>query len=306
MNLDLSGLVIFRHLARSGSFSETARAWAISQPKVSLAIARIEAQTGLCLFNRTLHGAQLTPAGAELLERADEVCTAYFAFLDAMHSLARRHDRRVAIGTDRSVFSARLKHQFSQQPRADIPCEFSPVSQNWARDLEQGRCDVVLAARFLRTKLSPRLQEAVVHHERGVTVAWNPDFHHFNENSFSFPDILHSSLLVPGESVIAGFTTHLEHWCEHAYGLRPPSMVLFASEQEAMEAAAAGLGVLLSPGDALARVDLAGHRLTSTKTFEFLLPEALTFGIYCRSEESSREVLTAAAALVRSARFMKV
>ncbi len=45
----------------------------------------------------------------------------------------------------------------------------------------------------------------------------------------------------------------------------------------------------------MSRLDDAGEGLIHVRTFEFLLPEAFTLGVYCRSDESSREVLSVAA-----------
>ena len=64
-------------------------------------------------------------------------------------------------------------------------------------------------------------------------------------------------------------------------------------------AAAAGLGVLLTPGDAIRRLGLDAQTLSHIKTFEFLLPEALTLGVYCRSDETNKDVLETAAQLGR-------
>ena len=63
----------------------------------------------------------------------------------------------------------------------------------------------------------------------------------------------------------------------------------------AATAAIAGLGVLLAPGDAMPLVNHAGDGLTHIRTFEFLLPEAFTCGVYCRSDETAKEVMTVAA-----------
>ena len=102
-------------------------------------------------------------------------------------------------------------------------------------------------------------------------------------------------MLIPDTGVVTGFASYLKLWCEYAYGMQPANSVSFASEAEAATAASAGLGVLLAPGDAMPRVNHAGEGLTHVRTFEFLLPEAFTFGVYCRSDENSKEVMTVAA-----------
>ena len=42
-----------------------------------------------------------------------------------------------------------------------------------------------------------------------------------------------------------------------------------------------------------------GQGLEHLKAFEFLLPEALTLGIYCRSDEADQDILTSASQLGR-------
>jgi hypothetical protein len=135
--------------------------------------------------------------------------------------------------------------------------------------------------------------------ERGITVAWNQNFYPFDPVNFSFPEVLRTSVLFPGKRVICGFSSFLLRWCAEAYGIQPANVIEFASEKEAAIAARAGLGVLLAPGDAMPRLAGLADDMTHVRTFEFLLPEALTFGIYCRSDEDSREILSTAAAIAK-------
>jgi DNA-binding transcriptional LysR family regulator len=102
--------------------------------------------------------------------------------------------------------------------------------------------------------------------------------------------------------VVSGFEAFLTMWCDYAYGIQPANLISFDSETEAAAAAAAGLGVFLGPGDVIPRVCNHADGLTHVRTFEFLLPEAFTYGIYCRSGEDSKPILTSAAAIGRLGR----
>lgn len=298
MDIDLTALLVFRHLAQSGSFTETGKRWNISQPAVSLMIGRLESAAGLVLLERSNNGTRLTADGSLFLERAGVVCDAYLAFIDGMRHIGRRMDHEVLVGVDRSWFGARLHEESARlgAPEGVIPV-IREVNGAWMELLESGQYDVVLATRFLRAGLSAGIQEAVIRRERGITVAWNPDFHSFDEVNFSFPEILRTSVLMPDAGVVANFSTCLQLWCEHAYGMQPANTVAFPTEHEAAAAAAAGLGVLLAPGDAMPRLGAAGRGLAHVRTFEFLLPESFTLGVYCRSDETSKEVLGVAAAV---------
>lgn len=296
MDIDLCGLLVFRHLAHTGSFTETGKRWKISQPAVSVMIGRLESSVGLILLERSSSGTRLTTAGTQFLERANEVCDAYLSFLDGMRGIGRRMDREVMVGIDRSWFGSIMKEELMRAAHpAGVTPVFCGISRNWGEALEATQYDIVIAGRFLRAGLSAGIQEAVIRKERGITVAWNPDFHPFDPIHFSFPEILRTSVLMPDAGVVTGFDSYLRQWCEYAYGMQPANAVSFSSEADAAAAASAGLGVLLAPGDAMPRVNHAGEGLIHVRTFEFLLPEAFTFGVYCRSDENSKEVMTVAA-----------
>ncbi|GAA5121719.1 LysR family transcriptional regulator [Luteolibacter yonseiensis] len=300
MDIDLSSLLVFRHLALTGSFTETGKRWKISQPAVSLMISRLESEVGLVLLERSSAGTRLTSAGVQFLARSNEVCDAYLTFIDGMRNIGRRMDREVLIGIDRSWFGNLLREELAQSPPPDgITALLCDASENWGEALEATQYDVVVAGRFLRAGLTGGIQEAVIRHERGITIAWNPDFYPFDPLNFSFPEILRTSVLMPDAGVVTGFDSHLKLWCEHAYGMQPANAISFTSETDAATAAGAGLGVFLGPGDAMSRLGELGAGLVHVRTFEFLLPQAFTFGVYCRSDEHSKEVLSMAALIGR-------
>lgn len=302
MDVDLTGLLVFRHIAETGSFSKAARYWKISQPAVSLMISRLEGAVGLVLLERSPTGARLTPAGADFAERVNEVCDAYLGFIEGMRTLGRRMDHEILVGVDGSWFGAALREALEADRRPEFPAAICEAGPAWWDELESSRCDVVVAGRFLRGGLTPGIQEVPVCKERGLTVAWNPDFYRFDPVNFDFPEILATTILVPDQRVVAGFNSFLLNWCELAYGIQAASAMRFPSEAEAAAAAAAGLGILLSPGDAASRLGAAGANLTYVRTFELLLPEAYTFSVFCRSGEESKEVLSTAAAIVKLGR----
>lgn len=300
MEIDLPSLLVFRHLAKCGSFTDTGKHWNISQPTVSQMVNRLESSLGIILLDRSGNKTSLTADGLSFLERADEVCDAYLELIDGVGALSRRIEHKVNIALDRSWHSSVVFDARDQlKPPTGIMPIFTEISGNWAEALESGRVDVVLACRFLHTGLSVGVQEALLKREEGITVAWNPEFHSFDPDNFSFPDILRTSILMPDQGQVPHFHEAIHTWCEHAYGMQPANTETFTSEAEAASAAAAGLGVLLTPGDAMPRLGLDAQTLSHIKTFEFLLPEALTLGVYCRSDETNKDVMETAAQLGR-------
>ncbi len=302
MEIDLPSLLVFRHLAKCGSFTDTGKHWNISQPTVSQMVNRLESSLGIILLDRSGNKTILTADGLSFLERADEVCDAYLEMIDGIGALSRRTDHQVTIALDPSWYSSVV---FAAKDQLEAPSGITPIfteiTGDWTDALQSGQVDVVLACRFLHNGLSVGVQEALIKREEGITVAWNPEFHSFNPEKFSFPDILRTSILMPDDGQIPHFRDAIHTWCEHAYGMQPANIETFSSESEAASAAAAGLGVLLTPGDAIPRLGLDAQTLSHIKTFEFLLPEALTLGVYCRSDESNRDVMETAAQLGRMA-----
>ncbi len=295
MEIDLSSLLVFRYLANCRSFTETGKRWNISQPTVSQIVNRLEAETGLILLDRSNSETRLTTDGLAFLDKTDEVCNEYITFISGMREISRRIDHELNIGLDRSWFSNEIQ---ASQDQISCPDGVKPIfveaDGDWIKALESGQLDIVVGCRFLNAGLSSKIQEAVIRRERGITVAWNPQFHDFDPNNFSFPDILRTSVLIPDSSQISNFGSAIKLWCEQAYGLQPANVEEFGSELHAADAAAAGLGILLAPGNAIPRLGPEGQGLAHVRAFEFLLPQAFTLGIYCRSDEMNKDVLQTA------------
>ena len=70
-------LLVFTILARTLSFSETARQTGISQPAVSKHIAALEAEIGAALFVRHGRTVALTEKGLALLQIAEKILDGY-------------------------------------------------------------------------------------------------------------------------------------------------------------------------------------------------------------------------------------
>ncbi len=70
-------LLVFTILARTLSFSETARQTGISQPAVSKHIAALEAEIGAAMFVRYGRTVALTEKGLALLQIAEKILDGY-------------------------------------------------------------------------------------------------------------------------------------------------------------------------------------------------------------------------------------
>lgn len=74
--MELEQLRIFSAVARSGGFSAAGRQLYISHSTTSRAVAALEAELGVRLFERSSHNVSLTEAGKILLEEAQALLKA--------------------------------------------------------------------------------------------------------------------------------------------------------------------------------------------------------------------------------------
>ncbi|TCO50143.1 DNA-binding transcriptional LysR family regulator [Kribbella antiqua] len=88
-------------ISRSGAVGTAARELRISQPSASQRLARLERMCGTKLFERDTRGARPTPAGAELIRRADHILAHLEEVYAATREAAAGH--RLVIGTFASL-----------------------------------------------------------------------------------------------------------------------------------------------------------------------------------------------------------
>jgi len=71
--VELRQLEYFVAVARHGHFGRAAGAIYVTQPALSQQVRRLEAELGVALLRRTSRGVELTPAGEDLLARAESI-----------------------------------------------------------------------------------------------------------------------------------------------------------------------------------------------------------------------------------------
>lgn len=300
MDFDLPCLDTFVRLADCGCFSEVARLQNITQPAASMRVARLESATGLRLFARQADGLCLTREGTQLLGQARKILGEQRRLEVRMERYVRESRGVVKVMIDRSVSGLRLAEMLranSQDFRLEI-VDPRGVSGSWNEALTEDEVDLVVTATFLYAGDHPTLARYDLERQRGTTIAWNRAYFDFDVNQFRFPEVLRSSVLIPGESLVSGYRPFLERWCMDSYGSLPPDILVFEDEATVREACCAGLGVMIFPGDGERRMALNSAGLGTIKTFESLLPEAYSYSVYSRAGETNEGILKTAQMIV--------
>lgn len=142
--LDWNDLRYFIAVARDGSTLAAARALRVSQTTVARRVAALEQAVGFPLFEKRQAGYALTPAGQELLEKAEQVETSASAFADAASARTRDLAGIVRITSEEiyalSLISPLLRDLHEQHP--EIMVELDTTSN--LRDLGEGEADIAL------------------------------------------------------------------------------------------------------------------------------------------------------------------
>jgi|GEM_PF-1429958 len=297
---EIREIQVFLALTESGSFSAAAKELGITQPAVSAHISKLEQVMGFLLFHRSPEGASMTEQAKSILPHIKHLSQEYVDLLRRADYWNRFQSHEVKIWSDGSYLSQELKG--TRNPRADVSAmeiwkDLEP-NADWVNALKNFETDIVITGSFLKAGDCPEIRLSTIAAEAGLTVAWNPDYYAFDTDGFSFPDTFSSSVILPTESLAAGFRSFLSKWCETTYGIHIMEMMEFSSEHEAVEACRLGLGVLILPGEALSRLQLGPLGLATHPAFGFLLPKAFRFGIRWRANEKNPAIISTVRSLM--------
>ena len=225
-------LFVFESAARNGSFSVAAREFNVTQPSVSRAIAQLEAELGLRLFDRGPTGTSLTLDGQRILAAVTEG----FTTIDRAIREARNRQERVQVML--SFSSSFATHWLVPRLRA-FNAAFPTVELRL--DLVQGMLAGVPPAADIATRIirddDPRFHAWPFAPEIILPVC--------------SPDYLAERGLLRGDPARHVFLTldgaHRDHWRQLA-GCRPGEAGgwhSFSDYSVALQAAANGEGIAL-------------------------------------------------------------
>jgi DNA-binding transcriptional LysR family regulator len=151
--LDVTRLRVLVAVARHGSVTAAARALNYAQPSVSHHLARLQAETGTQLTERSGRGIRLTGAGRLLADRAEEILGRLEAAEEELAAQLAPPLSQVRLAAFRSAL-ATIVPGAAARLRAEHPgtrlllTEAEPAEA--ARLLAAGQADVALATRYLQ------------------------------------------------------------------------------------------------------------------------------------------------------------
>lgn len=114
---NVNSILAFVTVAREGSVSQAAEMLNLTQPAVSHQIKRLSEETGITLFQRMSHGLEVTPDGAAILPKAEQVLHALAEFRRSASQQCGQVAGRLKIGTIVDPEFIRLGHLLSHLGR---------------------------------------------------------------------------------------------------------------------------------------------------------------------------------------------
>jgi LysR family hydrogen peroxide-inducible transcriptional activator len=249
----------FLAVAELGSFSKAAGRVNVTQPTLSVGIAKLEDEVGARLFERTTRRVSLTPAGSKFLQHARRITQEYEAALrDVSETPQLKRVRAGILSTIPARDLERVVAEHARNSGGEALEILDSTERDIANRLSDGRLDAAIT--ILRPGLESFGQEKLR-----------------NEPYVLFVAAIHKlsgvEQIEGGE--LAGETMIVRRQCEGLpeisryftnRDVRPSFSLRTLSDDRAMSMVAAGLGVTVAPSSfkrpGLASVNLAGFELS--------------------------------------------
>src|SRR4051794_34525450 len=146
--MELRQLQYFVAVVRHGQFTRAAEELWITQPALSQQVRRLESELGVALLRRTSRGVLPTPAGEELLTRADAVLAEVEqarAAMDRHAGASRGRVRVAATAADAPRLPAALAAFHAAHPGLQVAMRHASATEVAAL-VRAGTVDVAVAA----------------------------------------------------------------------------------------------------------------------------------------------------------------
>lgn len=230
-----------------GNFSRAAAQCNVSQPTLSVGIAKLEKSMDRQLFIRTNQRVELTEAGTRFLFHARRIEREFNSALNAMSVTGRK--RSLRLGIVRSVPAA-LIARAGRECRADLP---GPIELIFASEREllgqvsRGRLDAIL------TILRPTVRDLAARRvmEEGYAMVFPADHPLGGRNQVSAEELCNEPMIVRRHCEILSETSR--HFLDR--GVRPHFSLRTTNDEHALEMVGAGIGITVMP-DCFRREDV--------------------------------------------------
>ena len=249
----------FLAVAELGSFSKAAARVSVTQPTLSVGIAKLEAQLGARLFERTTRRVSLTPAGSKFLQHARRITQEYEAALREVSEAPQLKRLRAGV---LSTIPARDLERVVGRHAKNSGGEALEILDSTERDianrLSDGRLDVAIT--ILRPGLESFAQESLREEPYVLFVAANHKLS--GVERVEGGELSGETMIVrrqcEGLPEISRYFTNRD--------VRPSFSLRTLSDDRAMSMVAAGLGVTVAPSSfkqpGLSAVTLTGFNLS--------------------------------------------
>ena len=243
----------FLAVAELGSFSKAAARISVTQPTLSVGIAKLEREVGARLFERTTRRVSLTPAGSKFLHHARHITLEYEAALrDVSETPQLKRVRAGILSTIPARDLERVVAQHARNAGGEALELLDSTERDIANRLSDGRLDAAIT--ILRPGLESFAREPLRTEAYVLFAAANHKLSGFGS-------------IEGGE--LAGETMIVRRQCEGlpeisryftSRDVRPSFSLRTLSDDRAMSMVAAGLGVTVAP-ESFAAPGLAAVRL---------------------------------------------
>jgi DNA-binding transcriptional LysR family regulator len=230
----------FLAVVDAGTFSGAALQVSVSQPALSVGIAKLEAALGTVLFLRNSRRVQLTVQGSRFLSEAREIER---GFNELEHHLAGSGQPRLLRLGVLSTIPVRLWRTVVEQSHSSDDGSILEVVEGTERDLlrrlERRRIDVALTV--IRPGEERFSAEPLM--EEGYAVALAPSHHLSREDTVFAEQLAEEPMIVRRHcEALPDISRHFT-----ARGVRPRFSYRSTNDERTVEMVAAGLGVTLMP-----------------------------------------------------------
>ncbi|MEP7221792.1 MAG: LysR family transcriptional regulator [Novosphingobium sp.] len=256
----------FLAIVDHGNFSRAAAQCNVSQPTLSVGIAKLEREVGVALFLRSSQRVNLTEAGVRFLAHARRI---ELEFNAALHAMAERSAVPVLrVGVMHSIPGARVANAvraaLAEQPASPVEVVYATERELIAR-LARGRIDVALTV--VERGSDRFLEQALLREDYALAVA---DSHPLApREEIAAEELRDDVMIVRRHCEVLADTSRF--FTER--GVRPRFALRSTNEERVLQMVAAGLGITVMPASygwpGVSRPRLAGFGLSRRVGFLF-------------------------------------